>query len=101
MLSRPLAARSLPQHIILLSVSRAHEWWLPRAILFAVMMLETSTGVVRSMVVALQAIDAILPRPHEASRQGQVTSRQVGWKRSIEKKGSERLATNAGDFAMF
>jgi hypothetical protein len=42
----------LPQHITLLSVSIAHERNAPRAMLVAVVMPETSTGVVLSVVLA-------------------------------------------------
>ena len=41
----------LPQHFIVPSVSRAHEWEPPRAMLVVVVMPDTSTGVVLSVVV--------------------------------------------------
>jgi hypothetical protein len=41
----------LPQHLIAPPVSRAHEWYFPRARLVAVVIPDTSTGVVRSVVV--------------------------------------------------
>jgi hypothetical protein len=40
-----------PQHLAVPSVSTAHEWSVPTITLVAVVMPETSTGVVRSVVV--------------------------------------------------
>jgi hypothetical protein len=41
----------LPQHFIVPSVSKAHEWEVPRATLVAVVMPDTATGVELSVVV--------------------------------------------------
>jgi hypothetical protein len=41
----------LPQHFIVPSASTAHEWEAPRAMLVAVVMPATSTGMVRGAVV--------------------------------------------------
>ena len=53
-----------PQHFAVPSVSTAHEWSNPRTTLVAVVIPETSTGVVRSVVVPSPSWPLLLKPQH-------------------------------------